>query len=162
MNRQKPVQVHQYYPGAPPAYGDYAGAQPPAVYGADPYGMYFPAAPKSPNPLANLKFQDIKAWIDRMGGIDGILNTLNKVQRVMQTMQQFAPMLRLLIPRANSAGADPDDEEYKPRRRRRRRRRPVRRSGYRRSGGWPAGRKAGAARRAGGKTAAHRRRYGVR
>jgi hypothetical protein len=70
--------------------------------------------------LANLG--EIKNVIDRMGGIDGILSTVGKVQKFMSTMQQMAPLLKLFMKKkgkgSNAASTD-DDYEYRPRRRRR-------------------------------------------
>lgn len=71
--------------------------------------------------LANLG-----GMIEKFGGIEGILSTVGKVQKVMQTVQQFAPMAKMiagLIPGkkgakllgGNSGGAL---DEYRPRRRR--------------------------------------------
>lgn len=137
------MHINQYVPGEPPYGGGYPGTPPPMGYGTETYSEFLPApAPaKSANPLANLKFQDIKTWIDRMGGIDGILNTINKMQRVMQTIQQFAPMVRMLLPKADSASADDDDDdEYYRRRRRRAKRRKYRRTAAR-SRGYGSGRR---------------------
>ncbi|WP_025684536.1 hypothetical protein [Paenibacillus maysiensis] len=40
---------------------------------------------------------EIKGIIDRMGGIDGIVATFGKVQKVMSSVQQFAPMAKLIM-----------------------------------------------------------------
>ncbi|AET59155.1 tyrosine protein kinase [Paenibacillus terrae] len=45
--------------------------------------------------LSNLN--EIKGFIDRMGGIDGIVATFGKVQKVMSSVQQFAPMAKLIM-----------------------------------------------------------------
>ncbi|MCP3747109.1 MULTISPECIES: tyrosine protein kinase [Paenibacillus] len=45
--------------------------------------------------LSNLN--EIKGFIDRMGGIDGIVATVGKVQKVMSSVQQFAPMAKLIM-----------------------------------------------------------------
>jgi hypothetical protein len=72
--------------------------------------------------LANVDFKGI---IDRMGGIDGVIATITKMQKVMSSVQQMAPMLKLLTNFGKKKGASvlSDDDEWKPRRRRRRRRR---------------------------------------
>ncbi|MEC0232792.1 tyrosine protein kinase [Paenibacillus kribbensis] len=98
--------------------------------------------------LGNIKnLNEIKGFIDRMGGIDGIVATLGKVQKVMSSVQQFAPMAKLIMGALpvfgksgskNSAPASEEFDEYKPPSRRRRkktqrkkattpRRRPVKR-----------------------------------
>ncbi|KOP64924.1 hypothetical protein AMS62_06430 [Bacillus sp. FJAT-18019] len=71
---------------------------------------------------------DIKGLIDRMGGIDGIVNNIGKVQKVVQGFQQLAPMFSVLAgalgKKKGSSGSsanhtDLDDGyEYKPRKRR--------------------------------------------
>jgi hypothetical protein len=82
--------------------------------------------PESNNLLSGLSgfnFKDIKGFVDRMGGIEGVMSTLTKVQKTMQTFKQMAPMLKLLIPKlsgAESASLDDDDAYYRRRRRRRR------------------------------------------
>ena len=93
-----------------------------------------PGAPKAPG-LPSLA--DLKLIVDRMGGIDGILNTVQKIQKIVGTVQQFAPMLKLLAgslgPKKASAAAASADRESRPRRRRRRGR-GRRGGGKRRSG----------------------------
>ncbi|TLS51789.1 hypothetical protein FE782_12810 [Paenibacillus antri] len=62
-----------------------------------------------------------------MGGIDGVLNNVTKIQKIMSSVQQMAPMLKLVmgsIGKSKSASSNDDDTYYElPRRRRRRRRR---------------------------------------
>lgn len=82
-------------------------------------------AAKSTGGFSMPNLNDIKGIVDRLGGIEGILATVGKVQKVMQTFQQFAPMAKLitgLLPggkgskfQSGSGGLD----EYKPSRRRR-------------------------------------------
>ncbi|MBO9606143.1 MAG: aminotransferase [Paenibacillaceae bacterium] len=38
----------------------------------------------------------IKGMIDKLGGIEGIIGTVTKMQKVFSSIQQMAPMLRLL------------------------------------------------------------------
>lgn len=66
--------------------------------------------------LANIG--EIKNVIDRMGGIEGVLATVGKVQKFMTTMQQFAPLIKIFMKKKKSSS---DDTDYRPRRRRRRR-----------------------------------------
>ncbi|SEM22967.1 hypothetical protein SAMN04488688_11076 [Paenibacillus sp. cl141a] len=71
---------------------------------------------------------DIKGLIDRMGGIDGIVNNIGKVQKVMQGFQQLAPMFSVLAGALKKKGSgssstaytdqNEDGYEYRPRRRR--------------------------------------------
>jgi hypothetical protein len=49
------------------------------------------------NPLSGINFNQIKSFVDRMGGIDGIIATMTKVQKFMGTFRQMAPMLKVLF-----------------------------------------------------------------
>jgi hypothetical protein len=49
------------------------------------------------NPLSGINFTQIKGFVDRMGGIDGIVGTMTKVQKFMGTFRQMAPMLKVLF-----------------------------------------------------------------
>lgn len=109
--------------------GYYRQQTPGSFYGADSIGSapaapYAPAAPSSGGSsglLSNFSMNDIKGFIDRMGGVEGILSTVGKVQKFAQTFSQFAPMVKLLIPKLGASNNDDDDYSYRPRRRRRRR-----------------------------------------
>ncbi|HEX7058070.1 MAG TPA: hypothetical protein VF260_12860 [Bacilli bacterium] len=46
--------------------------------------------------FSNLPIKDLKSFIDRMGGLDGILASLTKIQKLFATFQSMAPMLKLL------------------------------------------------------------------
>jgi hypothetical protein len=61
----------------------------------------------------------LKTFIDRMGGLDGILNTIGKMQRLFGTMQQLAPLMRLLLAKKSST-PDAEEDAEPPRRRRKR------------------------------------------
>ena len=133
------------YRGAtPPSYpsGQYPGINHPDVglemkaqassitpYSPQVYGSSFTPPSSAPNAGKSGGFSmpninDIKGFIERMGGVEGIIATMGKVQKVMQTVQQFAPMAKMLtglLP-GGSKGSSSDDEsdysEYKPRCRR--------------------------------------------
>lgn len=47
--------------------------------------------------LGSLNFNQIKGFVDKMGGIDGIVSTMTRVQKVVSSFQQMAPMLKLLM-----------------------------------------------------------------
>ncbi len=138
MNSYQPVRISQ---NVPSQYYGQGGSDIPGVgqgqvtpYYPEMQNPYLPATtpPASSNPFSNFSFKDIKGFVDRMGGVEGMMSTLTKVQKTMQTFQQMAPMLKLLIPKlggAKSASLDDDDYYY---RRRRRRRRVKSRSGRRR------------------------------
>lgn len=70
--------------------------------------------------------EQIKGVIDKLGGVEGIVETFSKMQKMVQSVQQFAPMLKVLF---NSFGKKNDKAAAKSggnrsssgRRRRRRR-----------------------------------------
>ncbi|AGA56879.1 hypothetical protein Theco_0670 [Thermobacillus composti KWC4] len=111
------------FPGGPqagPPADPFAG--PPAYLQSVPYPGLIPAqGAAKPGGLPNLA--DLKLIIDRMGGIEGILSTIQKVQKIVGTVQQFAPMIKLLAGSLGSkktAAAASTNTERRPRRRRRR------------------------------------------
>lgn len=68
--------------------------------------------------------EQIKGIIDRMGGIDGIVNSMGKVQKVMSGFQQMAPMVKLFMGSfgknkgaAGALAAEEDAALYSPNRR---------------------------------------------
>ena len=79
--------------------------------------------------LGNFNLKDIKTVIDRMGGIDGIISTVGKVQKIVGSIQQMQPLIKMLLslmPGKSKENDDADEAETewsRPRRRRRRRRR---------------------------------------
>ncbi|WP_442603060.1 hypothetical protein [Paenibacillus sp. KN14-4R] len=44
-----------------------------------------------------LNLGQVKGFIDRMGGIEGIVGTMNKVQGFMNSFQQMAPMIKMVF-----------------------------------------------------------------
>ncbi|MEX2414723.1 MAG: hypothetical protein WD424_01155 [Paenibacillaceae bacterium] len=128
MNSHQPVRISQ---NVPTQYygqgGDFPGVGQVTPFYPELQNPFLPAVakPASSNILSNLNFKDIKGFVDRMGGIEGMMSTVTKVQKMMQTFQQMAPMLRLLLPKlgTKSASLNDDDEAYYRRRRRRRPRR---------------------------------------
>lgn len=70
----------------------------------------------------------IKGIVDRLGGIDGIVNSMGKVQKVMSGFQQMAPMVKLLMGSfgkgkgaAGALAAEEDAAMFSPKRRKKRR-----------------------------------------
>jgi len=140
LNSQQPVRISQNVPtsyygqggdfpgvgqGVSQGIGQGVGQGQLTPYYPEVQNPYLPAVaqPASSNPFANFSFKDIKGFVDRMGGIEGVMGALTKVQKTMQTFQQMAPMLKLLIPKlgggATSASLDEDAIAYYRRRRRR-------------------------------------------
>src|SRR5690606_5876952 len=165
----KPAGIRQTGPAGAPA----PGGWPPQQTAGVPPVSYGPPAPFPPVPgqpvagaggaagglFGGLNLGQIKQLIDRMGGIDGVLNTLSKVQKIVQSVQQLAPMLRLLLPKsAAKTYAEEDDEEWVPRRPKRRRRTGAAGARIRRTSGGRHGKR----RTSGVRTGASRRRAGRR
>ncbi|OAB44642.1 hypothetical protein [Paenibacillus antarcticus] len=72
--------------------------------------------------LANIG--ELKGVIDRMGGIDGIVSSMGKFQKVMSSVQQMAPMIKLMMGtfgKGKTKGTPEDDDPiyYTPPKRRR-------------------------------------------
>ncbi|OAB36056.1 hypothetical protein [Paenibacillus glacialis] len=79
-------------------------------------------AAKSGFSLANIG--ELKGVIDRMGGIDGIVSSMGKFQKVMSGVQQMAPLIKLMMGsfgKGKTKGTPEDDDPiyYTPRKRRR-------------------------------------------
>ncbi|WP_276356577.1 hypothetical protein [Cohnella caldifontis] len=92
--------------GPPTAGGDpFFVAGPPALVNPTVLPPQFGGAGAGGGTGKGFNFGDIKGFIDRMGGIDGVLNGLGKFQKLMSTMQQMAPLLRLLIGKGGTAAA---------------------------------------------------------
>ncbi|MEX2460650.1 MAG: aminotransferase [Paenibacillaceae bacterium] len=78
-------QGQQPYPGVS-AYNGFG----PASYSTE---LITPAASTG----SSFNFNQIKGMIDRMGGIDGVMGHVSRIQKFIQSMQQMAPMIKLLI-----------------------------------------------------------------
>ncbi|WP_277713305.1 hypothetical protein [Paenibacillus mucilaginosus] len=74
----------------------------------------------------------IKDIVDRLGGVEGIVSTFGKVQTVVQSMSQMAPMIKLLLgsfgkgKKSDAEASDDGDGLAGTRRKRRKRKGPVR------------------------------------
>jgi hypothetical protein len=127
-NQQAYIRQDPFFPDGlvePPPYYN-AGYQ--GYPGVTPYNSYSPVpAPPSTalsNPIQSfsfpLNFNQIKGVIDRMGGIDGLMGHVTKIQKIIQSIQQLSPMLKLLIgSKAKTAGQQHGDGLAPPSRRRR-------------------------------------------
>lgn len=79
------------------------------------------AAPAKGGGLSSmLNLNEIKGLVERMGGLDGILTNVGKLQKIMATMQQMAPIIRLLTGKGKTAASDESEGAIRPRKRRRR------------------------------------------
>jgi hypothetical protein len=70
-----------------------------------------PAKGGLPFNLSNLS--DLKAMVDRMGGIEGVLSTMGKFQKFMTTVQQIAPMIKLFMGNKGNKAATPNKAKGK-------------------------------------------------
>lgn len=83
--------------------------------------------PAAPAPASKSKFNlnDIKGALDRMGGIDGLISQMGKVQKVMQSVQEIVPVAKMLVGSFGSGKKKKRDEDdelfYDPRPKRKRR-----------------------------------------
>jgi len=119
-----PAAYDPFWPALP------APAQPPTpweAFGADAAtgwpGAAAPAkSPSLPFGLGNFSLKDLQALVNRMGGIPGILDKIGKAQKLMQTLSQMAPMMKLLV-RTFAGKSGSGDADAHPRRTRRRKRR---------------------------------------
>lgn len=119
MNPYETAQIRQQnaaYPNNPGYYGDPGGGYPGLE---NPYAetrsvMPMPYTPQNPTViggsnagagggggggglLGNFNLGQIKGFVDKMGGIDGIVGTMTRVQKMVSSFQQMAPMLKLLM-----------------------------------------------------------------
>ncbi len=78
------------------------------------------AAPTSKLPfnISITNMADVKALVDRMGGVEGILSTMGKFQKFIATMQQIAPMVKLFMGNKGSKTAPPTNSKRRTSRRR--------------------------------------------
>lgn len=117
------LQVYQH-----PTRSAYPGLQyPPAQQGFSTQGFFSSApvaevvTPKTGLLASMPNLKDISSFVERMGGIDGILATMTKAQKFMSTMQQMAPMMKLLagslLPGGKKAKTADATESNKKRRR---------------------------------------------
>ncbi|UUZ92334.1 hypothetical protein LJK87_44290 [Paenibacillus sp. P25] len=83
---------------------------------------------------AGFNIGQLKTIVDRLGGIEGIVSTFGKVQQVVQSVSQVAPMLKPLMNSFAKRKTDSSDGDgLAPVRRRRRKRRKSTVQGKRRT-----------------------------
>ncbi|MBB6635673.1 aminotransferase [Cohnella thailandensis] len=134
-----------------PSPSELAGPPSPAF---SPVQVIPPGAPAAAAPakagglLGNFNINELKNIVERMGGIEGLISNMGKVQKFMSTVQQMAPLLKLFMGKKGSSNDDDvsSGAPYRPRRRRRRRRGSSR-YGARRTGSGRRRRRSSAKRR---------------
>lgn len=57
---------------------------------------------------SSFSLANLQGMMDKMGGLDGILNTVSKVQKVVSSVQQMAPMIKVLAGSLTSKGDSKD------------------------------------------------------
>ncbi|MGU3472826.1 hypothetical protein ACLBWT_16980 [Paenibacillus sp. D51F] len=84
------------------------------------------AAPAAKGGLFSLdKLSDIKGFVDRIGGLDGILGTMTKAQKIIGSFQQMAPLMKVMMGSFGKKGSDKsklvnlEDDDWKPSKKRR-------------------------------------------
>lgn len=152
MNNQRdhsrrPVHIHQgpyEFPGngsyPMQGYSGYPGSE--ASFGG---GQFVQQPPAAPDPVGGASLfggaggagkagmlGDLQSLVTRMGGIDGIMSTVGKFQKIVSTVQQLSPMLRLFMKNKASSSDGLVDADDIPRRRRRKRKGRRRRNNRRR------------------------------
>ncbi|OXM13952.1 hypothetical protein [Paenibacillus herberti] len=66
------------------------------------------------------KLSDLKGIVDRIGGLDGIIGTMTKAQKVIGGVQQMAPLIKLMMGSFGKKDADDsklvdlEDDEWTP------------------------------------------------
>lgn len=130
-------------PGPSPGPGGFSG--PPALFGGGGGGGYFfgGGGPQFPAPVnqgasqsgkasgGGFNMDQIKSFVDRMGGIDGIVGTVGKVQKIVSSFQQVAPMLKLLFNSFGSKASTNNKRELSGQSSRRRKKRGLHSGQYR-------------------------------
>jgi hypothetical protein len=80
-------------------YSDFAqgGGFPTPYEGGGLTGATTGATSSASNLLNGLNLTQIKGFIDKMGGVEGIIGAMSKVQKFIGGFQQVAPMLKVLF-----------------------------------------------------------------
>ncbi|TFE26958.1 hypothetical protein [Cohnella luojiensis] len=128
MNEPHSPSLHGWTPGFGqqqfPGIGD-AFAGPPAVINPTVIPNQVTAsATKLPFNINISNMADVKALVDRMGGVEGILSTMGKFQKFVSTMQQIAPMVKLFMGNKGSKASTANSSKSSTPRRRPGSRRP--------------------------------------
>gem|GEM_PF-946094 len=85
-----------------------------------------PVAEKKSSLFSLDKLSDLKGFVDRIGGLDGILGTMTKAQKIIGSVQQMAPLVKVMMGSFGKKGSDKsklvnlDDDDWKPSKKRRR------------------------------------------
>lgn len=64
-----------------------------------------------------LPVNEIRSFVDRMGGMDGIMNTVSKMQKLVTSFQEMTPMLRTLLGSFGSKAATTGSPRQRSRKR---------------------------------------------
>lgn len=127
----RPISYAERPPGPPYGYPGQWQQQLPTQHFPVPFQQQSPTQGTG-SFLDKLPIKDIKGFVDRMGGIEGIMNMVTKVNSMMKTFQQMAPMLKLLF--GSFTGKAATTGAKSTQRKKGRSARTKRRSQYQRSG----------------------------
>lgn len=101
MSDSQSPSLHGWTPGFGqdtfPGLGDSFAAGPPEVINPVVLPAQVTTATKGGLPFNISNLSDLKAMVDRMGGIEGVLTTMGKFQKFMSTVQQVAPLIKLFM-----------------------------------------------------------------
>lgn len=101
MNESQSPSLHGWTQGFGqdtfPGIGNSFAAGPPEVINPVVLPAQVTTATKGGLPFNISNLNDLKAMVDRMGGIEGVLTTMGKFQKFMSTVQQVAPLIKLFM-----------------------------------------------------------------
>ncbi|WP_372660310.1 hypothetical protein [Cohnella sp.] len=122
MNEPQSPSLHGWNSGFEqntfPGIGDSFAAGPPEVIQPTVLPAQVSTVTKSSLPFNISNLNDVKAIIDRMGGIEGVLSTVGKFQKFMSTIQQVAPLIKLFMGNKGSTLATANTNKRVTKRRR--------------------------------------------
>lgn len=110
-------------------YGTGSPSDAPQDYGGGNMNPNLPVPVESNEPsqsnslLSKIPIKEISGFVDRMGGVEGIMNMINKTNTLLKNVQQMAPMIKLLAGSFGSKASTANSQQYAERKRKRRRRR---------------------------------------
>lgn len=105
-NHRHVAQTRALYPESSSSlYPGLTDSPPPVLWspGTEVSSLPVPVSPSggppasNPSPFKGFNLESIKSMVDRMGGIQGIVDNMNKMQKLFASFQQMAPMLKLLF-----------------------------------------------------------------
>lgn len=123
MNEPQSPSLHGWTPGFGqdpfPGIGDSFAVGPPEIINPTVLpAQSLTTATKGGLPFNISNLNDLKAVVDRMGGIEGVLSTMGKFQKFMSSVQQIAPLIKLFMGNKGSKLATANNDKSSTKRRR--------------------------------------------